>query len=151
MSDLESHWLAERLAYLGQTLTKDTAWEHKVRKVFPRLKSNPKAEARRKPGSKTPFVRECRRALHKLPRSSDLSQSRKKLYRELVAGSASDLLEKRLGWSLEENRSLRNWVPGTSIPNNSPGDSLETRWHSTTGLTERAYQTNLIVPAAAVI
>ena len=50
------------------------------------------------------FVCECCWALHKPPRSSDLSQSRKELYQELVAGSASDPLVKRLDWSLEEIR-----------------------------------------------
>ena len=106
MPDLKIHWLAERLAYLGQSLTKDTVWGHQVRDVFPRLKSNTKAEARRRPENETPFVRECHRALQRFPRFSDISQSRKELYRELVAGSAADLLEKRLGWSLGEIRSL---------------------------------------------
>ena len=119
MPDLKSYWLAERLAYLGWSLMKDTVWGHKVRDVFPRLKSNLKAEARRRPGNETPVVRECRRALHKLPWSSDLSQSRKEQYRELVEGSAADPLEKRLGWSFEEIRSQWNWTPGTSILNNS--------------------------------
>ena len=125
MLNLESHWLAERLAYLGRSLTKDTVWRHKVRDVFPRLKSNPEAERASASGldfksrDETPFVRECCKALHKLPRSSDLSRSRKELYRELVAGSVSDPLEKRLGWSLEENHSQWNWVPGTSVLNNS--------------------------------
>ena len=117
MLDLNSHWLAERPAYLGQSLMKDTVWGHKVRDIFLYLKSNPKAL--RRPGNDTLFVRECRRALHKLPRSSNLSQSQKELYRELVAGSTSDPLEKRLGWSLEEICSRWNQAPGMSILNNS--------------------------------
>ena len=44
MPDLESHWLAERLAYLGQSLTGDAAWRLKVSRTFPHLKSEPKAE-----------------------------------------------------------------------------------------------------------
>ena len=112
MPDLDSHWLAERLAYLGRSLTKDTVWGHKMRNVFLYLKSNPKAEARRRPGNDIPFVRKCRRALHKLPRSSDLSQSRNELYRELVAGTTLDPLEK-------QPNSQWNWAPGMSILNNS--------------------------------
>ena len=49
MPDLESHWLAERLAYLGRSLTGDAVWEQKASRTFPRLKSDPKAEGRRKP------------------------------------------------------------------------------------------------------
>ena len=94
-------------------------WGHEVRNVFLYLKSNPKADARRRPGKDTPIVRECCRDLHKLLRSNELSQSRKELYRELVAGSASDPLEKRFGWSFEVIRSQWNWAPGTNILNNS--------------------------------
>ena len=48
MPDLESHWLAERLAYMGRSLTGDALWELKASQTFPRLKSDPKAEGRRK-------------------------------------------------------------------------------------------------------
>ena len=99
MPDLKSHRLAERLAYLGRSLTKKTVWDHKVRDVFPRLRYNPGAEGRRRPRVDTRFSIECRRALRSLPRSSDLSWTRKKLYRGLVEDSVSDHLEKRLGWS----------------------------------------------------
>ena len=44
MPDLESHWLAERLAYLGRSFTTDAVWSLKVRSAFPRLRSNPEAE-----------------------------------------------------------------------------------------------------------
>ena len=44
MPDLESHWLAERLAYLGRSLTGDAVWRLKASRTFPRLKSDPKAE-----------------------------------------------------------------------------------------------------------
>ena len=71
MSNLESHWLAEKLAYLGRSLTKKTVWFHKVRDVFPRLRSNPGAEGRRRPRADTLFSIECRRALRSLLRSSD--------------------------------------------------------------------------------
>ena len=60
MPDLESHWLAERLAYLGRSLTGDSVWRRKASRTFPRLKSDPKAEGRRKPLGETLFVRECR-------------------------------------------------------------------------------------------
>ena len=64
MPYLESHWLAERLAYLGRSLTGDAVWKRK---------SDPKAEGRRKPLGEALFVRECRTALHNLLGSSDLS------------------------------------------------------------------------------
>ena len=48
MADLESHWLGERLAFLGRSLTGDTVWRRKASRTFPRLKSDPKAEGRRK-------------------------------------------------------------------------------------------------------
>ena len=46
MPDLESHWLAEILAYLGRSLTGDTMWRRKASWTFPRLKLDPKAEGR---------------------------------------------------------------------------------------------------------
>ena len=36
--DLESHWFAERLAYLGRSLTGDAVWRLKTCRTFPRLK-----------------------------------------------------------------------------------------------------------------
>ena len=89
MPDLESHWLAERLAYLGRSLTGDAVWRRKASRSFPRLKSDAKAEAL--------FVSECRKTLRNLLGSSDLSRPRKELYRELVVGSASDTLSERHG------------------------------------------------------
>ena len=47
MPDLESHWLAERLAYLGRVLTGDSVWRRKASRTFPRLDSDAKAEGRR--------------------------------------------------------------------------------------------------------
>ena len=32
--DLESHWLAERLAYLGRSLTGDSVWRRKASRIF---------------------------------------------------------------------------------------------------------------------
>ena len=46
MPDLESHWLAERLAYLGRSLTGDAVWRRKADRTFPLLKSDLKAEGR---------------------------------------------------------------------------------------------------------
>ena len=119
MPDLESHWLAERLAYLGRVLTGTAVWRLKASRTFPRLQSDPKAEGRRKPVGETLFVRECRTALRNLLGSSDLSRPRKELYRELVVGSASDPLSERRGWTTEEIRSHWNWAPGSSFLNNS--------------------------------
>ena len=59
MPDLESHWLAERLAYLGRILTGDSVWRRKASRTFPRFKSDPKAEGRRRPLGEALFVREC--------------------------------------------------------------------------------------------
>ena len=72
MPDLESHWLAERLEYLGRSLTGDAAWRRKASRIFPHLRSDPKAEGRRKPLGETLFVRECRTALRNFLRSSYL-------------------------------------------------------------------------------
>ena len=99
MPDLESYWLAERLAYLGRSLTRDSVWRRKASRTFPRLKSDPKAEVWRKPLGEALFVRECRKGLRNLLESSDLSRPRKELYRELVVGSASDPLSERWGWT----------------------------------------------------
>ena len=70
MPDLESHWLAERLAYLGRALTGDAVWRLKASRTFPCLKSDPKAEGRRRPLGETLFVRECRTALRNLVRNA---------------------------------------------------------------------------------
>ena len=90
-----------------------------MRDGLPHLRSNPEAEGRRRPKDEALFTREYQRAIRNLPRSSDLSRSRKELYRGLVAGSASDPLVKRLGWSMEEIRSQWNWAPGMGFLNNS--------------------------------
>ena len=119
MPDLESHWLAEKLAYLGRSLTRDAVWRQKASRTFLRLKSDPKAEGRRKPLGEALFVRECRMALPNLPGSSDFSLPRKELYRELVVGSTSGPLSERRGWTAEEIRSHWNWAPGSSFLNNS--------------------------------
>ena len=132
MPDRGSHWLAQRLAYL-----RDTVWGHKMRDVFPCPKFNPKAEVRRKPRDEEPFPYECRMALCNFLWFSDLSRLRKELYRELVVGSASDTLVKRLSWSLGEIRSQRNWAPGSSFLNNSKFSLTGTCCPSTTGLSER--------------
>ena len=118
MPDLQSHWLAERLAYQGRSLTGDAVRKRKASRTFPRIKSDPKAEGRRKPLGEALFVRECRTALRNLG-SSDLSWPRKELYRELVVGSVSGPLSERRGWTAEEIHSHWNWAPGSSFLNNS--------------------------------
>ena len=117
MLDLVSHWLAERLAYLGRSL-RDAVWRRNASRTFPRLKSDPKAEGRRKPLGEALFVRECRKALRNL-RSSDLSQPRKELYRKPVVGSASGPLRERRGWTAEKICSHWNRAPESSFLNNS--------------------------------
>ena len=119
MPDLESHWLAERLGYFGRSLTGDAVWWQKASRTFPRLKSDRKAEGRRKPLGEALFVRECRTALRNLLGSSDLSRHRKELYRELVVGSVSDPLSERRGWTVEEICFHWNWAPESSFLNNS--------------------------------
>ena len=66
-----------------------------------------------------PFFAECHKALRNLRGFSELSRSRKELYQELVVGTASDPMEKRLGWSQFEIRSKWNWAPGSDFLNNS--------------------------------
>ena len=90
-----------------------------MRVTFPRLRSNPKAEGRRRPRNEVPFVSVCRRAIRNLPRSSDLSRSRKELYRGLVVGSTLYPQVKQLGWSVVEVCSQWNWAPGSGFLNNS--------------------------------
>ena len=67
MPDLESHWLAEKLAYLGRSLSRDTVWGHKVRDAFPQLESSPKA-GHRQPRAEALFACAYRKALAYLPR-----------------------------------------------------------------------------------
>ena len=81
-----------RLAFLDRSLTRDMM-RQKVKKGFPRQKSNPKAESYRRPRGEALFFVECHKAFRNLPGSSNLSRSRKELYRELVVGTASDPLE----------------------------------------------------------
>ena len=75
MPDLESHWLAERLAYLGQLLMKDMVLGFKVMNAFPRLRSNPEVEGHCRLRDEALFACECRRTICNLPQSSDLFQS----------------------------------------------------------------------------
>ena len=103
--DLENHWFAEKLAYLGRSLSKDAVWRWKASDTFPLLKSDPKVEGQRKLMGEPLFVRECRKAHRNLPGPSDISRLRKELYQELVVGSTSDPLVDQLGWSMEEVRS----------------------------------------------
>ena len=90
-----------------------------MRDVFSCLHSNLKAEGRRRPRDEAPFVRECHKSLRNLVWFSDLSRPRKEMYRELVAGSASDPLVERLGWSLGKIRSQWNWIPSSGFLKNS--------------------------------
>ena len=119
MPDLKSHWLAERLAYLGRSLTGDAVWRRKVSWTFPRLKSDPKTYVNLQPLGEALIVHECQTALRNLPGSSDLSRPRKELYQELVVGSTLDPLSEQHGWTAEEIHSHWNGAPGSSFLNNS--------------------------------
>ena len=112
MPGLENHWFAERVTYLGRSLSKDTVRWRKASDTFPRVKSDPKAEGQHKLTGKAPFVRECRKALRNLVGSSDFSMSWKDLYGELMVGSTSDTFVDQLGWSMEEMRSHWNCALG---------------------------------------
>ena len=90
-------------------------WRRKASRIFPRLKSNPKAEGRSRPMGETLFVHESRKVLRKIPGSSDLSRSRKELYRELEV----DPLSKPHGRTAGEICSHWNRAPGLSFLNNS--------------------------------
>ena len=90
-----------------------------TRDAFPRLESSPKAEGCRQPRAEALFTHECCKALRNLSMSSDLFWSRKKLYQELVVGSASHPPVEQLGWSLGEIRSQLNWAPCSGFLNTS--------------------------------
>ena len=54
MPDLESHWLTERLTYMGRFLSGYVVWRRKASRTFPCLQSDPKAEIRRRSMGETP-------------------------------------------------------------------------------------------------
>ena len=86
-----------------------------MKDFFPNLERNPKVDGLRRLKGDTVFLKECREDLCRLPESSDSSQTRKILYRDLVEGTASDLLGRWLGLSAEELPSLWSWVPGAGF------------------------------------
>ena len=120
-------------------------WVKKVKDAFPRLEPSPKAKGRRQSRGEALFARECYMAFRNLPRFSNLSRHRKELYRELVVCSASDPLLVRLGWSLEETRFQWRQVRAsrTALSSRSLSGFPGMRCPSTTGLSERAWQTFL--------
>ena len=63
MPDLESHWLAETLAYLGRLLSTDTVWGLKVRVIFPDLRLRLEAESCHRPRDEPSFIIDCHGAL----------------------------------------------------------------------------------------
>ena len=153
MPDLEGRWLAERLAYLGGSLTGDAVWRREASRTFPRLQSDPGAEGRREPLSEALFVRECRRALRGLLGSSELSRPQKELYRELVVGSASHPLSERRGWRRSALTGIgrQDRASRTTPSSRSPGDLFEMRYPLSAWTTKRACQTCPIALAAAVV
>ena len=128
--DLENHWFAERLAYLGRTLSKDTVWEQMASDPFPRLKSDPKAESQCRPRGEALFVRERCEAFRNLPWSSDLSGLWKELYWDLMVGSASDPFKDWLGWLMGEVCSHWNLVPGSGFLNNELSLTWQLAWNT---------------------
>ena len=80
----------------------DAVWGREFKVAFLKLKSNHKPDGHRKPRMETLYLTKCHKGFRKLFDSNDLSRSRKELYRKLVVGSTSDLLEEQLGWSLKE-------------------------------------------------
>ena len=119
MLDLKSHYLTEKLAFLGRSLMDKAVRGRKVEVAFPNLKSNPKAKCCRRQRGETLYLTECRKAIRRLPESSDISRSWKELYRALVKGFTSDPLEERFDWSLEKIPSQWNGAPGSGFLNNS--------------------------------
>ena len=121
MPCLKAHRDAERLSFLSRTLTEDadTPWGRKVRANFPELDTQPGAEGLRMPRGECTFLRECRSAIRRFPRSLDLTKSRKALYRELVEGSAQDRFRERLGLTEVDSRSIWSWAPGTGYFTNA--------------------------------
>ena len=149
MPDLDSQWLAERLAYLGRSLTENAVWRRKASRTFPHLQSDQKAEGRRRPIGEALFVCECRTALRNFLGSSDLSRPRKELYRELVVDSASNSLRERRGWTAEIRRQDRaSWTTPSS---RSPGDLHGMHYPFSAWTSEWAWQTCPIVLAAVVV
>ena len=148
MPDLEGHYLAERLAFLSWSSLRDAVWRHKVKEAFLHLRSNPKTKSCCRLRGETPFLIKCLKALYSLPGSSNLSQSRKDLYWELMVGSTrgatrfiagGDWLPMKLEtrfWLLE-----RLWLSGLFRT-----CCLFPAW-----LSKQAWQTYLIVPAVAVV
>ena len=120
MPYLACHKQAERLSFLSRSLNEETAWTHEVTVAFPLLEQSPEAESRRKPEGEGQFLRECRQALKALPRSSDLSQTRKALYRGLVEGCASKIpMMVRLNLNLTEFKNMWKWSPGKGLLDNA--------------------------------
>ena len=106
------HKNAERLTFLGRSLEEDAPWVPVVENSFPNLKPDPSVEGRRRPKGESRFFSECRTALRALPGTSVLDQPRKRLYRDLVEGTAKDPLCRQMGWLMEVVRSQWNWAPG---------------------------------------
>ena len=96
MPDLVKHCLSERLVYLDRSLSGDAVWRRKVSRTFPRFKSDPKAEGRRKPRDEAPFVHKCRTVLRNPFGSNDFSRPRKELYRDLVVLFTQPLRSSRI-------------------------------------------------------
>ena len=117
---IQSHLDACRLAFLGRATNEhhETFWGQRVGALFPRLYTHPGVESRRRP-RESRFHRECRLALARMPRSSDLLTPRQELYHGLVEGSVSDTKKDRLGRTKHEIRLFWSWAPGSDYLDNS--------------------------------
>ena len=113
MPDLESHWLAEKLARQGRSLLGVRCGDERRVRLFLASSQTQRLKVDVSRWAKYRFVHECRAALCNIPGSSDLSWPRKELYRELVVGFASDPLSERRGWTAEEIRS--HWNLGARL------------------------------------
>ena len=118
MADIENHWFAGRLFYLGRSLPNGTTWKRRASDTFPRFKSDTKAECQRK-GAKDRFFANAVSPFATLLGPVTFFLSQKELHREIVVGSTSDPLVNWLGWSMEEIRSRWNWALGSVFLNNS--------------------------------
>ena len=107
LSELSGESLARwKISFPGSNLDERYGVGTEDETAFPRLKSNPNAESCIRSRGKDPFFAECHKAIRNLSWFSDLSLSRKELYRGLEGGGH------RFGsarWDLlSKNRFLNN-------------------------------------------
>ena len=126
-----------------------------MRETFLCLESSPKAESRRQPRNEALFTCDCHKTLRSIPGYSDLSRSRKELYRELVwlplrillcSGSAGRWRMFALYGIWHQVRA--SW---TTSSYRSPGSLPGMRCPLASGLSKWAWHIFPIASAAAVV